>query len=238
MKLGNKIRLTVIGAVCVLTIFFVIYMPAKFEKELFNGFHREVESLSQTVALGIEIGLKSGDIGATQSAIEFAKKYSRVQFVALVDANKSTISGYPTGFVYDPKKIDESETVVARSPVTSEIITGEVIIGASRSTMNTLAWENRLVALMFGVFTLVVSMVIAEWLVRQVVRPIRQLRDTAKKVAVGDLSETVNINSKDEIGEFASAFNNMIESLRETIGKVGEASSNGSWSARAIKPGR
>lgn len=47
----------------------------------------------------------------------------------------------------------------------------------------------------------------------QMVRPLRQMSNAAKRFAVGDFSVRVNVRSGDEIGELAAAFNNMADSL-------------------------
>jgi signal transduction histidine kinase len=48
---------------------------------------------------------------------------------------------------------------------------------------------------------------------RQLVRPLRALRDTARRIAAGDLSQRVAHTSSDEVGEVADAFNAMADEL-------------------------
>jgi signal transduction histidine kinase len=48
---------------------------------------------------------------------------------------------------------------------------------------------------------------------RGMVRPIQQLRDSARAVQAGDLSQRVSVDRADEIGELASAFNAMTTEL-------------------------
>ncbi|HET7578649.1 MAG TPA: HAMP domain-containing methyl-accepting chemotaxis protein [Bacillales bacterium] len=52
------------------------------------------------------------------------------------------------------------------------------------------------------------------------VRPLQELLSVTKKVAKGDLTAKVAYQSKDEIGELAKGFNEMIDHLHELIGKV------------------
>ena len=49
------------------------------------------------------------------------------------------------------------------------------------------------------------------------------LRDAADRVASGDLRKGPTIESEDEIGDLARAFESMAESLRRTVGQVAEA---------------
>ena len=50
--------------------------------------------------------------------------------------------------------------------------------------------------------------------VRRVVRPLRELRETAEAVGQGDFSRRVTVSSRDECGELASVFNQMTANLR------------------------
>jgi class 3 adenylate cyclase len=58
--------------------------------------------------------------------------------------------------------------------------------------------------------------ILAAWLVaREMIRPINALVDAAEKVAAGDLTARVDWKSKDELGTLAETFNSMTKSLRE-----------------------
>ncbi|MBI4301752.1 MAG: HAMP domain-containing histidine kinase [Chloroflexi bacterium] len=51
---------------------------------------------------------------------------------------------------------------------------------------------------------------------RQITVPLRQLAQAARRIARGDLSQRVEVRTRDEVGELASAFNSMAESLRRS----------------------
>lgn len=53
-----------------------------------------------------------------------------------------------------------------------------------------------------------------------IVKPIKDLDEVTSKIAKGELSRRVNINSKDEIGKLGENFNFMAEKLEETINEV------------------
>ena len=58
--------------------------------------------------------------------------------------------------------------------------------------------------------------VLAAWLVaREILRPVNALLGAAKRVASGDLDARVVWNSTDELGELATTFNSMTQSIRE-----------------------
>ena len=70
-----------------------------------------------------------------------------------------------------------------------------------------------------GVISLVVSIVVASgvglFLARRIVGPISQLRDVAERISLGDLSTSVAVSSKDELGDMVAAFQRMTVYLQE-----------------------
>ena len=55
---------------------------------------------------------------------------------------------------------------------------------------------------------------------RTIVTPIIRFRDTSVKIGKGDLKARININSNDEIGELANAFNTMTHDLKKSRDKI------------------
>ncbi len=68
--------------------------------------------------------------------------------------------------------------------------------------------------------TLIVLIPMSILLVNSIIRPMQKLQRAAEKAAGGDLTETIQISRKDEIGKLASSFGTMIESLRVMINRV------------------
>lgn len=57
-------------------------------------------------------------------------------------------------------------------------------------------------------------------------RPIKSLSDGAKEIAKGNLSYTIKVNAKDEIGELTNTFNGMISDLKISRGKLEDYAKN------------
>ncbi len=87
-------------------------------------------------------------------------------------------------------------TARAQGRITSDVITQTVILG--------------LVVFLIGVVTSLVM--------DRTMRPIGVLTETATAIAAGDLSRTAPVQSRDEIGTLATAFNQMTGQLRGLIG--------------------
>ena len=72
---------------------------------------------------------------------------------------------------------------------------------------------------------------------RALVRPIQQVQAAARRLGGGDLTTTVDTRRRDEIGDVARAFEEMIRELRGTVGHVSEAADRVEATALAITEG-
>jgi methyl-accepting chemotaxis protein len=67
---------------------------------------------------------------------------------------------------------------------------------------------------------LLVGALIVFFIIQSVLRPIRVLKEQAHTISNGDLTEKIEIKTKDEIGQLGEAFRDMQESLRNLVGKI------------------
>lgn len=95
---------------------------------------------------------------------------------------------------------------------------GGLMIGASNRSNSLVAGVTRAV-LLAGLTAGLVGLLMALLLVRQITRPLGSLTRAASQIAGGDLSVRVPVQSRDELGELATTFNQMAGSL-ETQEKV------------------
>jgi methyl-accepting chemotaxis protein len=82
--------------------------------------------------------------------------------------------------------------------------------------------------LMFGIFglaSIVISILIAATLTRSITRPIGECVVVANCLAAGDLTVQVRANSKDETGQLMEAMRNVVLTLRDVMGRASATSS-------------
>jgi PAS domain S-box-containing protein len=70
---------------------------------------------------------------------------------------------------------------------------------------------------------LLMAWLVAAAMARSVSRPLRLLRDGAEKIAGGDLGQRLEVESEDEIGEVADAFNKMADALQTQMATLRES---------------
>ena len=86
----------------------------------------------------------------------------------------------------------------------------------AEAAARSLRWTNIGVALL----ALLVAAVLAWFAARVIVHPILEVAGTAKLIAQGDLTQRTAVESTDEIGGLADAFNTMAGNLEKTVTKL------------------
>ncbi len=69
-----------------------------------------------------------------------------------------------------------------------------------------------------GIIGLIVSALFVVFIVRRLLTPLRDLAQTTKKIAAGDLNARFEYNSKDAIGDTVSSVNAMVAELKSKLG--------------------
>lgn len=97
-------------------------------------------------------------------------------------------------------------------------------VGIATSSAGLLANTNRLRLTMAGLFVvgILLALLIGIVLARRIIRPVRTLVEATRRVAAGDLNHEALVTSRDEIGELATAFNQMTVRLREKSSSLTE----------------
>lgn len=90
----------------------------------------------------------------------------------------------------------------------------------NRQTVQSLNSELVFIILEALVFGLVISVLLSFLLSKTMISPIEQLTDAAERVAGGDFTKKIKVDSRDEIGVLTNTFNHMAEVLQETLDTV------------------
>ena len=78
----------------------------------------------------------------------------------------------------------------------------------------------------------VLSLLASLWLSSSLTRPLSELRESALKLAAGDLSQRLSETRTDEIGQVASAFNHMADEVQSMLNEQRAFASNASHELR------
>ena len=124
----------------------------------------------------------------------------------------------------DSRKDDESNTTWICYATPAMTINGNVkyIVYAQMdaSSMQESMTQTTRTIIVAVLLALVLAVLMAYGFARTITGPIHQLTLKAKLLAEGDLKQTVEVYSEDEIGQLAESFNYMASELNKTVGET------------------
>jgi twitching motility protein PilJ len=187
---------------------------------------------------GVDL-ISTRDASSVQSLVDEFARIRGVAYVMVYDPQKKLIAhtfspSVPAGIIDknlvpgtvarqqrdvaypDPGRKGDRDIIDIGVPMAAGKL-GTVRVGMDRGIVNQAATaSSRRVLLVFaGVAALTV--IGGALLARHLTRPITRLAEQAQRVGEGDLSETVAVTSRDEIGKLAQTFNDTIARLRAQV---------------------
>ena len=187
---------------------------------------------------GVDL-ISTRDASSVQSLVDEFARIRGVAYVMVYDPQKKLIAhtfspSVPAGIIdknlvpgtvarqqrdiayQDPARKGQRDIIDIGVPMAAGKL-GTVRVGMDRAIIDhAAATAGRQVLLVFaGVAAL--TLIGGALLARRITRPITRLVEAAQRVGEGDLSETVAVTSRDEIGELARTFNDSIARLRTQV---------------------
>ncbi|GAA2470196.1 methyl-accepting chemotaxis protein [Winogradskya humida] len=99
--------------------------------------------------------------------------------------------------------------------------------GAAMAKQNTNAYHSsRTLMIACLVIGFLIAAAIGFLTVRRIVRPLDEVNEALAKVVNGDLTSTVSVSSRDEVGTMATSVNSAIATMRQTVQALGSASTS------------
>ena len=100
--------------------------------------------------------------------------------------------------------------------MTKENLGNKMLIEVKDTSSNTMM-------MIITVITFILAVILGTFLSKLISKPIYNLKDAANKIAEGDLTVKVDVNSKDEIGDLAQAFTKMAYTNNEIMTQINTA---------------
>src|SRR6266403_4756969 len=104
-----------------------------------------------------------------------------------------------------------------------------LLVGRSRRPLIELQRQVVSTAVLVGGAGILVAVLASLWFAARVTRPVVSLAEAARRVAAGDLGAKVEVESSDELGELAAAFNRMTEDLVQQKDRTLQAERVAAW---------
>jgi len=116
--------------------------------------------------------------------------------------------------------IDGTEVAMALDHISLSEQVFSVVAELPQSEVTALAIRNLAITIIVVVVAVLIASILGTFVARNITTPIIELADAAETVSAGDFSQQVEIDSQDEIGTLATAFNSMMKQLSDLVGTL------------------
>lgn len=182
-----------------------------------------VDTTSTLFATATKDAVLSLDLATLDNFIEEILKNEGVIYAKIFDNEKNLLaSGGNSDILKKEFKIDNSYNDVDDAIYNSEraidiegTIYGKIELGISTKGIQTAFNEAKQLASIIAIAEMVLVALFSYALGVYLTQQLKVLRNSARKIAAGDLSHKIEIKSHDEIAEVSKSFNKMIASLNK-----------------------
>ncbi len=219
----TKLTFAISMLIAVICIFIYWFFPARLEEQAMSAAAKKANSIATMMAYNISPALEFDDRPTVCDVVISAKHNPHVDYVIVLDDSARVIATFDSSRANELNYVsadfaerisDDGLTYQTVAPIASHAtFLGRVYLGLSLEALNaeiegsrkTIAWVSLLIGAFGILFVVALSTLITKPLVKMV--------ETAEKISAGDWKQRANVNSKDEVGHLAAAFNTMVDTL-------------------------
>lgn len=233
LSLNKKLILMMLFLSFVLTsILMVLYSQS--EKAMFKEFESQIVELSKAIQVGVEEITSQGSTDEMR-LYQYLKSLNAkgVKEISIINNADEIIASTNLTKVGNPVGPKKKELIIKAElgeSVSKEegkvynvivpVIAGQEHHGYIHLRINTDDFSkvmriNMIKRIIVSLLVFALGIGMAMFLSWKYTRPIHDVVSAAKRVAAGDLSQTLTTEQKDEIGELTQSFNFMVQKLRE-----------------------
>jgi signal transduction histidine kinase len=197
---------------------------------MMKSYSNEVAGVAETVAMGVNVALSDHSFEGVETAMSFAKKDSRLVYVALLkydtliagdrsEIKKEIFIKYPQDAHVDLDLKSSDSLIVNSAKLNNNFMDGELIVvfSTKKIQQKVASVINDLHKALYkiSIFVMTIAVLLGLLLARMISKPILKLKAAVLQVAEGNYHTLIAANSKNEIGELSVAFNTMSRKLNK-----------------------
>ncbi len=232
MKLNTKLVIIMLSLL-VLTMMTLFTLNQYSQNDLVNEIQESSQEISKAVQMSIEDLTSEAEFSRLNDYLHRARKKG-INEINIINIEGEIVDSSDPDKIGKRHELNKLEKGVHAAPrhngasilyqrpyeVVVPVIVGDEHLGYVQINMlldniNNLQHANFMRRLFATGMVFMIGIALTIFLARRYTEPINSLVEDFKRVSAGDLSVTIPVDSKDEIGELAKGFNNMVEKLRE-----------------------
>lgn len=203
----------------IIVLVIAFYYSNKQEELYIKNRRFELQELSKSVALAVELSLENENLEGLKKALELAKSTDDFEKVSVVTVDstgrKQQLFANPEISKLDVLNLDLDKYILEKFPFKSDLLKGEIYMISSKAKIDqviaSLNYPLYVILALLFVFSLLVFYLFARWLVKPVIGLIKY----SESIKSNKLIEFNNkLNSTNEIHELGNALISLSDSLQ------------------------
>lgn len=231
------IRIKIIGSsmfgLALISVFLITLSHYGGKAQITAALERKDQGTAEMVALGVAIGMNTGQFEAVQEALEWAKSDSDLVYIVVFDEFLEVLAEYnPNSLDLDPKIVFDPKATqtfqhhsVNRSMAPVEFGDenyGVLFYGTSLKAVEETTAEYTSFALKVCLVIFCLGILVSLFLSEKITRPLLQLTAATADVSDGKWDINLPIESDDEVGRLTVAFKSMVANVDASMTKLQE----------------
>jgi methyl-accepting chemotaxis protein len=227
LKIRTKLVLAILGFLVLVAAFLYTFLPRQEERYALERLKVEATHFSQLLAAGVATPLEFDDKEAASAVLGWVRGDERIVYVLVVAPSGAHVAEHQAqnaqGLKVDAS-VDRPRT--ERAPgllrVTTPVVRegkrlGTLAMGFSLRELDREMRDTQLATLAVCGLLLAVGVLFALLLGRAITRPVLEVASAARQLGEGRLDTRIKLDTRDETGQLARAFNQMSERLAEAL---------------------
>jgi nitrogen fixation/metabolism regulation signal transduction histidine kinase len=215
-----------------ITILMIMYTQS--ERKLIKQMELQTSELTRAIQIGVEEVTTSKGTTDEARLAQYLKKIDTggVKEITIISNTDKIVASSEPGRVGEALSHKRKELVIKAElgdPVSEEgktynvilpVVAGETLYGyihlkINKDDFSDILRTNAITRIIATFFVFAIGIIFTLILSRHYTKPIQRVVDASMRVAAGDLTQNIKVQSRDEIGKLSESFNFMVGKLRE-----------------------